>query len=283
MSISEKEIKEYEEKYRKTLYEKFNIVISAQAENVPRIKSICKSLNIDINDLPNIGITINNKVTEMNNIFKQSGVSLFANYNEKYDFVSTNFVGDAILSDLLSNVVKSVGVLESFTSTIEEIDRKRTEQVKALTELGPIKKFFLRIRSLFVPNTVTELTSPPQEDIEKAKSYLSEYMGIDEKIWDYNLKDNLVQSIVTSIRDQHLSLNIPELLNEYIEPTLKKLGLEELIPQLQEELSKSQDAKVTETMKQSEIETKTSIKQNAEGKNAIQSQNLGNTDIDEDR
>ena len=72
-------------------------------------------------------------------------------------------------------------------------------------------------------------------------------MGIDEKIWDYNLKDNLVQSIVTSIRDQHLSLNIPELLNEYIEPTLKKLGLEELIPQLQEELSKSQDAKVTET------------------------------------
>ena len=219
----------------------------------------------------------------MNNIFKQSGVSLFANYNEKYDFVSTNFVGDAILSDLLSNVVKSVGVLESFTSTIEEIDRKRTEQVKALTELGPIKKFFLRIRSLFVPNTVTELTSPPQEDIEKAKSYLSEYMGIDEKIWDYNLKDNLVQSIVTSIRDQHLSLNIPELLNEYIEPTLKKLGLEELIPQLQEELSKSQDAKVTETMKQSEIETKTSIKQNAEGNNAIQSQNLGNTDIDEDR
>ena len=136
---------------------------------------------------------------------------------------------------------------------------------------------------MFVPNTVTELISPPQEDIEKAKSYLSEYMGIDEKIWDYNLKDNLVQSIVTSIRDQHLSLNIPELLNEYIEPTLKKLGLEELIPQLQEELSKSQDAKVTETMKQSEIEAKTSIKQNAEGKNATQSQNLGDTDIDEDR
>ena len=64
---------------------------------------------------------------------------------------------------------------------------------------------------------------------------------------------------------------------------MKKLGLEELIPQLQEELSKSQDAKVTETMKQSEIETKTSIKQNAEGKNAIQSQNLGDMDIDEDR
>ena len=64
---------------------------------------------------------------------------------------------------------------------------------------------------------------------------------------------------------------------------MKKLGLEELIPQLQEELSKSQDAKVTETMKQSEIETKTSIKQNAEGNNANQSQNLGDMDIDEDR
>ena len=136
---------------------------------------------------------------------------------------------------------------------------------------------------MFVPNTVTELTSPPQEDIEKAKSYLSEYMGIDEKIWDYNLKDNLVQSIVTSIRDQHLSLNITELLNEYIEPTLKKLGLEELIPQLQEELSKSQDAKVTDVVQQSAIVTKTSIKQNAEGNNANQSQNLGDMDIDEDR
>lgn len=36
-------------------------------------------------------------------------------------------------------------------------------------------------------------------------------------------------------------------------------------------------------MKQSEMATKTSIKQNAEGKNATQSQNLGDIDIDEDR
>lgn len=64
---------------------------------------------------------------------------------------------------------------------------------------------------------------------------------------------------------------------------MKKLGLEELIPQLQEELSKSQDAKVTDVVQQSAIATKTSIKQNAEGKNATQSQNLGDTDIDEDR
>lgn len=261
MSINEKEIKESEEKYKKTMYDKFNRIISAQAENNARIKSICRCLNIDINDLPNIGITINNKVTEMNNIFKQSGVSLFANYNEKYNFVSTNFVGDAILNDLISNVVQSIGALGNFTSIAEEIDRKRTEQVKALTEMGPIRKFFLKIRSLFVPHTVTELISPPEEDIEKAKAYLSEYMGIDEKIWAYNLKDNLVQSIVTSIRNQHLSLNIPELLNEYIEPTLQKLGLEELIPQLQEELSKSQNDRTPETIKQSEMPIKTGRKQ----------------------
>ena len=64
---------------------------------------------------------------------------------------------------------------------------------------------------------------------------------------------------------------------------MKKLGLEELIPQLQEELSKSQDAKVTGTVKQSEIETKTNNQQDTRGKNNIQSQNLGDMDIDEDR
>ena len=70
---------------------------------------------------------------------------------------------------------------------------------------------------------------------------------MDNKIWSYNLKDDLVTTIVTFITEpQNLpqfntlhrydAYTVPGLLEESVVPDLKKLGLECLIPQLQEAL-----------------------------------------------
>ena len=73
-------------------------------------------------------------------------------------------------------------------------------------------------------------------------SHLLEYKNRDENLWKYNLRDNVVQSLVKCINNkQYHEFSISELLEESVTPTLQKLGLEDVIPQLQEELSKSQE------------------------------------------
>lgn len=89
-----------------------------------------------------------------------------------------------------------------------------------------------------MPNTTSDLTSYSKEEIEEINSHLLEFKKIDESLWKYNLRDNVVQSIVKSINDnQYTDYTISNLLKKAVIPTLQKLGLEDRIPQLQEELS----------------------------------------------
>ena len=64
---------------------------------------------------------------------------------------------------------------------------------------------------------------------------------MDDKIWNYNLKDNFIQSILIFINQNRDEYEIPVVLEESIIPTMQKLGLEEQIPELKEQLSKIQE------------------------------------------
>lgn len=241
MSISEKDIRTHEERYKNLLYDKIGEIISKQSEVITQIGKTGQYVDIDT-DIPNIGITFNNKLNELSQIFKKAGISMFAEPNEKYDFVDSNFVGDAIIEDMISQLSDGTQALSEYDSSIGKATKKRTEKVKALEESGPIKKLFLKIRSFFVPTTVSDLTSYSEEEIDEVNSHLSEYKDVDENLWKYNLRDNVVQSLVRFINNrQYHDFVIPGLLEESVIPTLQKLGLEDVIPQLQEELSKMQE------------------------------------------
>ena len=99
---------------------------------------------------------------------------MFAEPNEEYDFVGSNFVGDAIIEDMISQLSNGTQALSEYNSSIGKVTKKRTEKVKALEESGPIKKIFLKIRSFFVPTTFSDLTSYSEEEIGEVNSYLSE-------------------------------------------------------------------------------------------------------------
>lgn len=241
MSISEKDITTYEDRYKNLLYNKIEKIISMQSEIVKQIGK--EGQYVDINtDIPNIGITFNNKLNELSQIFKKAEISMFAEPHEKYDLVDSNFVGDAIIDDMISQLSNATQALVKYASSMSKATEKRTEKVKALEKSGSIKKLFLKIRSFFVPTTVSDLISYSEEEIREVNTHLSEYKGIDENLWKYNLKDNVVQSLVKFINDsQYHDFNIRELLEESVIPTLQKLGLEDAISQLQEELSNTQE------------------------------------------
>lgn len=70
---------------------------------------------------------------------------------------------------------------------------------------------------------------------------LKKYEEIDSEIFNYNLENDLVQSLVREIANPDLrhrkhTFVIPEILNDLVIPDLKKLGLEHLVPELQEKL-----------------------------------------------
>ena len=255
MSINEKYMKDYEDSVKKILNENTEKIISRQSEIITQIGEIGEYFNLDKN-IPNMGITFNNKLNELSLIFKKVGISMFAEHNEKYDFVGSNFVGDAIIEDIIAQLLKGTNKLSEYDSSI----RKTMEKDKKIEKTGSIKKIFLKIRSLFIPTNFSNSSQHLDEKIAEANSHLSEYKEIDENLWKYNLKDDLVQSIVKHINNSRYDDSyIPKLLEESVIPTLQKLELEDVIPKLQEE-ARFSDKKSWKLSSKQMLETQESSK-----------------------
>lgn len=74
------------------------------------------------------------------------------------------------------------------------------------------------------------MTYTPEKK-ESINSPLRDYREIDNQLWKYNLRDNIIPSIVRQIRDRGYSAStVHGLLEESVIPDLEKLGLADLIP-----------------------------------------------------
>lgn len=240
MGITKKDVQEYEERYKKILYKSIESIMSNMYDTLNTNRRISKKLDLDIDiDMPNIGVTLNNKINEISHEFEDAGISMFAMPNEENEFVGSNFVGDAILDDLFARFTKGSQAYTDYVSDLEEAINRRNERAKALVTTSPIKKFFLKIRSFFVHESMEDDMSFLLEKIEKMSSKISRYKDIDEELWNYSLKDNVAQSIINSITSKGYDKETMQyMLEKEVMPTLKSLNLESLEPQINEGLSK---------------------------------------------
>lgn len=246
MAINEQKVKEFEEKYENTVFNKINEVSSKQFEKISKITENARDLGQLQVSIPNSSTTVNNKLVELSHIFQEAGISMFVSKHEENDFVSSSLVGDAIIHDLIDKLSESTHKLVEYSKKIGEVSNEKSKQVLALQNISPIRKFFLRIKALFVPKQSVDL-SLTEEEQGTLDVPLQEYKEIDDQIFNYNLEDNLVQSLVKEIAGPQKIGNyinshryrasvVPELLEESVIPDLKKLGLEHLVPKLQETL-----------------------------------------------
>lgn len=253
MSISEKDIKEKENRYKKLIYNKIDEVTSKQAQVIKQIEQIEKEIDINT-DLPIMGTTFNLKLSKLSQEFKKAGISMFAEPNKKLDFVSSNFVGDAIIEEMIFYLSRGTQELFAYDSSLEKATKKRIEKIQEIENAGPIKQLSFKIRSLFAPNSIIDMVEFSEEEIEEINFHLSEYKNMEEKLWNYNLKDDVVQSLVNFITNRQYSKEaIPELLEESVIPTLKKLGIEDVVSQLKEDLSREQERTSLSTDKSWEL------------------------------
>lgn len=240
MGITEKDVQEYEERYKKILYKSIESIMSNMYDTLNTNRRISKKLDLNIDiDMPNIGVTLNNKINEISHEFEDAGISMFAMPNEENEFVGSNFVGDAIIDDLFARFGKGNQAYTGYVSNLEEAINRRNERAKALVTTSPIKKFFLKIRSFFVHESMEDAMTFLPEEIEKMSSNISGYKDIDEELWNYSLKDNVAQSIINSITSKGYDKETMQyMLEKEVMPTLKSLNLESLEPQINEGLSK---------------------------------------------
>ena len=236
MKINEEDRKNYENKYKEEVFEKIYKIVSLQDNNIRKIEILKKKIGIKTR-VPNIGITVNNKIVEISRIFKLAGISIYTEINEK-DSQNKSFCGRAIIEDIISQTSESIDLIIEFYNTLIDILKQKRNKWYGLDQ---IKTVWRVIKNPGKLNNILSITTFSKDEIEKIEANLIEFAKMDDKIWNYNLKDNFIQSILIFINQNRDEYEIPVVLEESIIPTMQKLGLEEQIPELKEQLSKIQE------------------------------------------
>lgn len=246
MSIDKQKLEEFEKKYKDTIFNKIAEAGSKQFEGITQMETNARNLGQSQVRIPNANTTLNNKLVELSHEFKRAGISMFTKEFEDYGLVGSSFVGNAIIHDLIDKLATSTEKLGEYNKTIGDVSKQRNERFLALQNVSPLRKIFSKIRAFFVPVKPVDL-SLTEEEKDTLDSSLHEYTNINSEIWNYNLEDNIVQALVKEIagpqkfgdfdiKHKYDANTVPGLLEKSVIPDLKKLGLEHLIPQLQEAL-----------------------------------------------
>lgn len=236
MKINEEDRKNYENKYKEEVFETIYKNVSLQEKNIKEIEILKKDIGFTA-QVPNIAITANNKIAEISRIFKLAGISIYTEMNEE-GLWNKSFCGRAIMEDIISQTVESMDLIIEFYSTLIDILKQKSNKWFGLDK---IKTVWRVIKNPSKLNNTLSITTFSKDEIEEIEANLIEFAKMDDKIWNYNLKDNFIQSILIFINQNRDEYEIPVVLEESIIPTMQKLGLEELIPELKEQLSQEQE------------------------------------------
>lgn len=239
--------KDFEKKRKKELFGNIDHLCTSQRKLLSNIKEAEQHLNAKvIGELPNIGITFNNKIVELSHNFEDAGISIFSQTFENYgstksNFISTSFIGDSIIFYMLDKIEEAVKSVYGYYSKLTDLIALEQQKCNAFYSANPIKKFSLVVRSLV--SLPPELDfSCTQEDINELNNYALTYIKIDTKLWKSTLKELIVPCLVAHIeRTKQTKENLDSLLNENVIPYLEKLGLSDLVPELKKEIKKSLD------------------------------------------
>lgn len=220
--------------------------------NIGSLVSIRKNvqkLGLSNEEIPDPTVIVNNKLVELIHFFNQFGMFMFTTWDEQYQIPSNSLIGESILVDLLDMLNESVKMLTNLCNVLSDIITKRAQRQFDFENSRKIKKFFLRSKAEYDAHnkniSINEALGYDFTENEKLmfREALQKYLDYNEKIYNYNLEENLVQALVNRItcKDgsnnyRYAAYNIPGLVEECVEPYLNQLGYSHLLPKLQLEL-----------------------------------------------
>ncbi len=222
------------ENQKKLIYDEVDKIIHDQADLISSLEGIKSFVNIDT-DAPNIGITLNNKLNELAQKFEDAGISIFdESVSEKME---GNPVGDAIFDDITLKIYTAREYFNEYAFKVYELVKKEYEKVKSY---GNFRKFLYAFENVTIYKNNEDALQIPIHILNKLHVNLEKYKQLDEELWNYNLEDNLEESLVNLINNDEYDYDKQDLKATIY--TLKKLGLERLIPKI-EEAEKDRESK----------------------------------------
>ena len=222
------------ENQKKLIYDEVDKIIHDQADLISSLEGIKSFVNIDT-DAPNIGITLNNKLNELAQKFEDAGISIFdESVSEKME---GNPVGDAIFDDITLKIYTAREYFNEYAFKVYELVKKEYEKVKSY---GNFRKFLYAFENVTIYKNNEDALQISIHILNKLHVNLEKYKQLDEELWNYNLEDNLEESLVNLINNDEYDYDKQDLKATIY--TLKKLGLERLIPKI-EEAEKDRESK----------------------------------------
>ena len=227
------------------LFDRINKMQGKIKESLELIKKF-ERINAKEENLPNIVTTLHDKLTqEVIKQFRTVGI----------EFNMKSYLVQAVVSDLLGKFEEGITEFRDCSENLNFV-REVQDDFESRVELAPtsrVKNLFARLRGIFKPERkqerLEELERERQEKkLEEANIHLIKYKFINSELQRYTIKENIVNSLTREIlhgQGSGTTLNLKDFVAEKIEPEMKKLGLDGLIPELEnkiiEEYKEKQD------------------------------------------
>ena len=162
------------------------------------------------------------------------------------EFNMKSYLVQSIVSDLLNKFEEGITEFKDCSENLNFV-REVQDDFESKVELvstSKVKNLIARLRGLFKPERKQEkleqLERERQEKkLEEANIHLIKYKFKNNELEKYTIKNNIVHSLTREILTGHgsgLNLTLNQFIEQKITPEMKKLGLENLIPQLEENI-----------------------------------------------
>lgn len=233
----------------KIAYNFFESVINLResiAEALMKAEKVNSSINEQISSygfelldekLPDLGVTLNNKLVEIYQQFKESKVKVFQSQDKNKKFV-IGLVPMLVINSLIERAVDAyrneMGLYLQEAEGLQEQKEKNKEKIK---EKSFITVLIIAIRTVFNEELAKKFYFDEAE-VEDLRTKLEDYKKATEDIYNYDFKTDIIDIIAEGLASQNLSLEVIEdILNSDVVDTLEKLWLSDQMPVLRQKIN----------------------------------------------
>ena len=233
----------------KIAYNFFESVINLResiAEALMKAEKVNSSINEQISSygfelldekLPDLGVTLNNKLVEIYQQFKESKVKVFQSQDKNKKFV-IGLVPMLVINSLIERAVDAyrneMGLYLQEAEGLQEQKEKNKEKIK---EKSFITVLIIAIRTVFNEELAKKFYFDEAE-VEDLRTKLEDYKKATEDIYNYDFKTDIIDIIAEGLASQNLSLEaIEDILNSDVVDVLEKLGLSDQMPVLRQKIN----------------------------------------------
>lgn len=233
----------------KIAYNFFESVINLResiAEALMKAEKVNSSINEQISSygfelldekLPDLGVTLNNKLVEIYQQFKESKVKVFQSQDKNKKFV-IGLVPMLVINSLIERAVDAyrngMGLYLQEAEGLQEQKEKNKEKIK---EKSFITVLITAIRTVFNEELAKKFYFD-EAKVEDLRTKLEDYKKATEDIYNYDFKTDIIDIIAEGLASQNLSLEVIEdILNSDVVDVLEKLGLSDQMPVLRQKIN----------------------------------------------